>query len=274
MRLGVAYPNMGEWVDPSLVLRVAVSAEKIGYEVFMVDDHYMLPWTNRVFDAWILLTHVASHTKRIRIGTVVTPIPLRPPGVLAKMVATLDHISGGRVILGVGAGWYRPEFEAFSEWRSARERVDMTREGVELILRLWAEDIVDFKGVYYKVKGAVLEPKPLQKPHPPLWFGTRGRRMLRLTAEYGDGWIPLTMPAEEYGRLKTHIEDLRSSLGRTGGFIYAIYHRVKTDLDWEVEYLAQLKDHGLELAVLLLRDVPRRSVEEFLGDAWDALSGI
>lgn len=115
-----------------------------------------------------------------------TPIPFRPPGILAKMVATVDLLSSGRTILGVGAGWSRTEFEGYNEWVSGKTRVDRTEEGVKLILRLWQEDKVDFQGKFYSAKAAVLDPKPLQKPHPPLLFGGFSPRMLRLAGRYGD----------------------------------------------------------------------------------------
>jgi len=118
---------------------------------------------------------------------------------LAKVVSTLDVVSGGRAILGVGAGWSQAEFEGFSEWSEPRIRVDKTREGVELILRLWKEKKVDFDGKYYRSRKAILEPKPIQKPHPPLLFAGFGPRMLRLAGRYADiclippvGWTELT----------------------------------------------------------------------------------
>jgi alkanesulfonate monooxygenase SsuD/methylene tetrahydromethanopterin reductase-like flavin-dependent oxidoreductase (luciferase family) len=105
---------------------------------------------------------------------------------LAKMVATMDVLSSGRSILGVGAGWSQTEFEGYSTWDDSKIRVDKTQEGVELILQLWQKPQVDFKGKYYHAKGAILDPKPVQKPHPPLMFGGVGTRMLRLAGQYSD----------------------------------------------------------------------------------------
>src|SRR5437773_11326064 len=103
---------------------------------------------------------------------------------LAKIVSTLDLLSNGRTILGVGAGWSQTEFEGYSEWSSNKIRVDKTREGLDLILKLWTQEKVDFKGKLYQAKGAVLDPKPVQKPHPPLLFSGIGHRMLRMTVEH------------------------------------------------------------------------------------------
>ena len=133
-----------------------------------------------------MLTFLSAKTETIRLGTWVTPIPFRPPGLLAKTVATLDQLSQGRVILGVGAGVSQRMFEAYAQWDPPRIRVDKTREGLELILRLWCEKKVDYGGRYYKAKGAALEPKPVQKPHPPLLFGGSGRKMLQLAGKYAD----------------------------------------------------------------------------------------
>src|SRR2546425_1438108 len=111
---------------------------------------------------------------------------VRPPGMLAKTVSTLDLLSEGRTILGVGAGWSQTEFEGYSEWNSNKIRVDKTREGLDLILKLWTQEKVDFKGKFYHAREAVLDPKPVQKPHPTLLFGGIGPRMLRMAGEYAD----------------------------------------------------------------------------------------
>ena len=105
---------------------------------------------------------------------------------LAKMLATLDNLSNGRVILGVGAGWSQDEFDGYSEWSSDKDRVDKTKEGLDLILKLWTEDKVNFTGKYYKAKNAVVDPKPIQKPYPALLFGGSGNRMLSMAGRYGD----------------------------------------------------------------------------------------
>lgn len=164
---GVVFPDQYMW-DP----------RDIGADSYEGIDHTL--------DTWIALTHLASLTQHIRLGTWVTPIPLRPPGVLAKIVSTLDLLSGGRTILGVGAGITQRMFEGYSEWDPPKVRVDKTKEGIELILRLWKEERVDFNGRHYQAKGAVLDPKPVQRPHPPLLFGGSGRRMLRLAGRYAD----------------------------------------------------------------------------------------
>ena len=189
--------GLGNWAAAwKLVEAGVMEAEKRGFWGVVFPDQYM--WDpkdlgvdsyegiDHTLDTWVAVASLAAQTRHIRLGTWVTPIPLRPPGVLAKIVSTLDVISGGRTILGVGAGITRRLFEGYSEWDSPKVRVDKTKEGVELILRLWTERKVDFKGRHYQAKGAVLDPKPLQKPHPPLLFGGSGPRMLRLAGQYAD----------------------------------------------------------------------------------------
>lgn len=189
--------------------------EQAGFETLLVWDHYSVPWGADTVDAWAFLAFAAARTSRIKLGTCVTPIPFRPPAQLAKVISTVDLLSKGRAILGVGAGWHQPEFDGFSKWDPDGVRVNKTIEGVELIRRLWTEDKVDHAGEHYTAIGAELEPKPVSKPHPPMWFGVRGPRMLRLAAEYADAWIPTMLTPEEYAEGKRTLGELRTELGKS-----------------------------------------------------------
>lgn len=198
MDFGVVLPS--GWGVNQIVESARV-ADESGIDFLLLTDHYMTPGSNESVDAWTVLAALAAQTQRIRLGTCVTPIPFRPPQMLAKIVATVDQLSTGRAILGVGAGWHRPEFDAYSSWYEDNVRVRRTIEGIQLILKLWtSKGSFDFDGKFYRVKGAILEPKPLQQPHPPLWFGTTGNYMLRLAKRYGDGWLPPVpgVPMEVY----------------------------------------------------------------------------
>ena len=184
---------LGNWHNGWNLTGQAVQlADKLGFWGAVIPDHYMWaeafgqPQKDSTVESWIALTYLAAKTQNIKLGTIVTPIPFRPPAMLAKMVATMDVLSSGRAVLGVGAGWSQTEFEGYSTWDDPKTRVDKTREGVELILQLWQKPQVDFKGEYYHAKGAILDPKPVQKPHPPLMFGGVGTRMLRLAGQYAD----------------------------------------------------------------------------------------
>jgi alkanesulfonate monooxygenase SsuD/methylene tetrahydromethanopterin reductase-like flavin-dependent oxidoreductase (luciferase family) len=177
----------------SLFSEIAVLSEELGYDGYFIPDHYNQPRTDDCAEPFTTLAYIAAKTDRIRLGTIVNPVPRYFPPQLAKIVAHLDHLSGGRMIPGFGAGWNPHEFLTYSPqqtWDNPRTRVAQTIEGTRLILRMWTEDKVNFTGKYYSVKDAVLEPKPLQKPHPPLWSGGSGEHMLRMAAKYFDGWIP------------------------------------------------------------------------------------
>jgi len=183
---------------PKAYDEIVTEAEKLGFDSFFVTDHFMRPHGENVavkqhatIEAWTLLAHLAAKTHSIKLGTCVTAMPLRNPPILAKMVATVDVLSGGRVILGAGAGWQKSEFEVYSgSYPGNGQRVEMTREAIQLVKRLWTEEVVNHKGRYYSVENGILEPKPVQKGGPPLWVGAIHDRMLKMTAEIGDGWIP------------------------------------------------------------------------------------
>ena len=224
MEFCLIYPVKKGYCDPETVTRAAVAAEEQGFHSFLVWDHYLLPEDPETLDAWVLLSYVAGATSSIRIGTVVTPIPFRPPSQFAKVAASLDVLSGGRLTVGVGAGWHQPEFDAFSRWEPAGVRVDQTAEALDLMVRLWEGGPVDFAGEHYSATGAQITPPPVQRPHPPLWFGTRGRRMMELTARYGDGWIPTNIEPDEYRRGIEGLRSRRAEIGVAGDIKGALQH--------------------------------------------------
>jgi alkanesulfonate monooxygenase SsuD/methylene tetrahydromethanopterin reductase-like flavin-dependent oxidoreductase (luciferase family) len=208
--------GLGNWYHGSEIVKEAIlEADKVGFDGALLPDHYM--WGSRepsrrrlddyaTLDSWIFLTYLAAKTEQIHLGTRVTPIPFRPPGMLAKMVSTVDILSNDRTIVGVGAGWSKEEFEGYSQWNEPKIRVNKTIEGLDLIVKLWTQNEVTFEGKYYRAKAAVLEPKPLQKPYPPLLFGSRGDRMLRLAGQYGNiCFIPNTQTSEEYEERKKKV---------------------------------------------------------------------
>ncbi|MFX0091512.1 MAG: LLM class flavin-dependent oxidoreductase [Candidatus Hodarchaeota archaeon] len=187
--------GLGNWFnDYKLIEPLILEADHLGWDGALLPDHYMWgtsdfikrPDSNVTLETWITLTHLLAKTEQIHLGTLVTPIPFRPPGLLAKMISTADILSNGRVIVGIGAGWSQVEFDGYSEWNTPGVRVAKTREGLELMIQLWTQEEVTFKGKYYTAKGAILEPKPIQKPYPKLLFGGRGNKMLKLAGQYAD----------------------------------------------------------------------------------------
>jgi alkanesulfonate monooxygenase SsuD/methylene tetrahydromethanopterin reductase-like flavin-dependent oxidoreductase (luciferase family) len=256
MKFGIVYPTYSEYVNKKLVENVARKAEENDFEYFFVSDHYMTSDTSVWFESWSLLSYLSAITTKIKLGTCVTPIPFRNPAQLAKIVANVDILSEGRVILGVGAGWSREEFEGYSKWEKASERVSMTEEGVRLILELWQKNEVNFEGKYYRFKRAILEPKPIQNPHPPLWFGAFGNRMLKITSKYGDGWIPGQIESDIYARLKNKIKTQKSNFC----YAYELFIPYKTQKDY-IDIIEKFKEKGCEHFTIKWLYEPQEMVE-------------
>jgi alkanesulfonate monooxygenase SsuD/methylene tetrahydromethanopterin reductase-like flavin-dependent oxidoreductase (luciferase family) len=195
MRFAINVPNFGAYADPSLTAELAASAEEAGWDGFFVWDHINAASapTDPIADPWVLLTAVAIATRRIRIGTMVTPVARRRPWKLARETVTIDRLSGGRLILGVGLG-YPPdaEFAAFGEDADARRRADRLDEGLEVLAGLWSGETVDFDGEYHSVSGVRFAPTPVQRPRIPVWVATMypHRRPLHRAARW-DGLVPM-----------------------------------------------------------------------------------
>ena len=142
-----------------------------------------------IFDGWELLAAMAVATQRVRIGLLVTGITYRNPALLAKIATTVDHLSDGRLEFGIGAAWATNEHEMYAI-EGLDHRVGLLSEGLQVIKSLWTQERTDFKGRYYTMSNAVANPKPVQKPHPPIWIGAGGPSTLRLTARHADVWNP------------------------------------------------------------------------------------
>ncbi len=208
MDFGFSLPGRGPLAKPDLVLNLARKAEQLGYSSLFVTDHVVLPPVSKSFypyhpsgqfpgganqdylEPLTLLTYLAAATKKIRLGTSVLIVPYRNPLVTAKMLASLDVLSGGRIILGTGVGWLQEEFVALGAPPFA-ERGRVTDEYLRLMRECWTKDQIDFKGTYYRVSDIVFLPKPLQKPGIPIWIGGHTDGALRRAGELGDGWHPI-----------------------------------------------------------------------------------
>lgn len=175
MRYSINIPNLGEFADPRLVGEVARLAEDTGWDGLFVWDHligYNQDLVAEFAATNLLLTAAALATSRIRLGTVVTPVPRRRPRQLAKEIATLDRLSGGRMIRGVGIGApVENEYARFGEPTDSRVLAGMLDEGLEVITLLWTGEPVTFHGTYFTVEGAVMRPPPAQHPRVPIWVG-------------------------------------------------------------------------------------------------------
>jgi len=223
--LGNQYPNL------ELIKSAIIEADGLGFDGALMPDHYMwgemrggyrMPNAYSTLETWVTLTYLAGKTEEISLGTLVTPLPFRHPGMLAKMLSTLDVLSGGRVVLGVGAGWSQVEFEGYSEWGGPKYRVDKAVEALKLMIRLWTEDEVTFKGRFYEAKGAVLDPKPVQKPYPRLLFGSTGDRMLRLTGRYADICFIPPWASHQREEIRSKVLEAAAGANRAGEIAFMV----------------------------------------------------
>jgi alkanesulfonate monooxygenase SsuD/methylene tetrahydromethanopterin reductase-like flavin-dependent oxidoreductase (luciferase family) len=167
-------------------------------------------------ECWTLLTAIAVEVKDIRIGSLVTCASYRNPALLAKMAASLDQVSGGRLEFGIGAGWKDVEYEAYGyRFPSAGDRVSQLEESIKIIKSLWTEPTTTFDGEFHSVKNAVAAPKPTQKPHPPILIGGSRPRMLRIMAKYADTVNFVPQPyVDAYAATLTQLEGICVEEGR------------------------------------------------------------
>jgi len=210
LRLGIGLPQgfPGGAVDLDLVRRFALRAEELGYDDLWVIEQI----TGRfaVLEPVTLLTYLAALTSRIRLGTAVLVTPLRNPLQLAKSLSTLDVLSNGRLTVGVGLGTSTAAYAAYGvppEHRAAR-----FAESVRVLKALWTQPRAQLEGRFWRLEGVPMEPKPLQKPHPPIWFGARVDQAMRRATRLGDGWMgagstPVPDFFEQIGRMKTVVAE-------------------------------------------------------------------
>lgn len=188
--------SWGEWVA------LARACEESGLEGLFRSDHYQSVFDisgRGSLDAWATVSGLAAVTERIRLGTMVSPATFRRPSVLARLVTTADHISGGRVELGLGAGWNVSEHEAHGfPFPDVGERMELLEEQLEIVHRQWTEQEFSFEGRHYRLERCSAEPKPLQRPHPPLIMGgAAGPRAARLAARWADEYnTPFATPED------------------------------------------------------------------------------
>lgn len=165
--------------------------ERLGFDSVWDCDHFNQPSnpTGPYFEGWTLLAAVAARTSRIRVGVLVTSNTFRHPALVAQQAVTVDHVSGGRLELGLGAGWFEAEHERFGiELPDPGERVDRFREAVEIVDSLLRNEKTTYRGEHYQLDEAHVRPRPVQSPRPPLTLGAHRSRMLRICAEYADAW--------------------------------------------------------------------------------------
>jgi probable F420-dependent oxidoreductase len=227
MRYGFYLPTRGPTATRDGILALAREGERLGFHSAMIADHIVFPVESQsdypytldrrhpgggdALDAFSILGVVAGATERLRLVTSVVVLPYRNPVLTAKMVATLDVLSNGRVTLGVGVGWLKEEFEALDS-PDFDKRGAVSDEWLRIFKQLWSQSPASFKGEFYSYSDIRCEPFPLQKPHPPIWVGGHTKAALRRTARYGNGWHPVgaiaasPLPPQE---MKAHLNTLK-----------------------------------------------------------------
>ncbi|NPE08478.1 MAG: LLM class F420-dependent oxidoreductase [Asgard group archaeon] len=220
-------PQMG--FEYKTVEKIALEAEKFGYDSIWSSDHFFLDDKSEdrnCMEAWTLISALAAVTKKIKLGTLVTCNSYRYPAVLAKMAATVDMISNGRLIFGFGAGWKEMEYNAYGiPFPSTLDRLYQMEEAIEIIKLLWTEPKVTYDGKYYQIKDAFSAPKPVQKPWPPIMIGGMGEKvLLKMVAKHADYCNFILKPKIERSLeiLKAHCKVVGRDYDEIGKSLFAV----------------------------------------------------
>jgi alkanesulfonate monooxygenase SsuD/methylene tetrahydromethanopterin reductase-like flavin-dependent oxidoreductase (luciferase family) len=223
------------------IRRIVLECEKLGFDSVWLKDNFTSSWLNTYFsnkedeepssedpilECWTTLSSLAALTKRIRLGAILVNIH-RLPSITAKMLSTLDVISNGRIEFGLSAGWYENEIKSYGlPFPKASTRVEMLEEGVIIIKRMLTENQASFEGRHYTIKDAKCSPKPIQKPHPPIWIGGGGKKTLQLVAKYADGWNYGLCKYDEYLSKISILRNCCKTVGRDYEKIVKAWHAI------------------------------------------------
>ncbi len=225
MKIGVSVPTVvGAPVD---VAALAREAEELGFDSIWVPEHPIMPVNvaspfpqggpipesySHMMDPFVALARASAVTSTLKLGTGVCLVPERNPLLLAKVIATLDHYSGGRFLFGIGAGWNKEETELMGG--NFAHRWTQTREAVLAMKELWTKDEAEYHGTYYDFPPVRSLPKPVQKPHPPVILGGMARNVLQRVATWGDGWMPNRVTPEQMKASRAKLDELATAAGR------------------------------------------------------------
>ena len=252
-----------EHTSPEYIAAAAAMVEKLGYDSFWVPEHVLFfpeyeskyPYSEdgriqgdprSLLDPLTALTYVAANTSKIRLGTGICLVPQRNPVYTAKQVADLDYLSGGRVDFGIGIGWLKEEFNALGvPWT---DRAGRTEECIGVMKTLWCDELSSYQGKYFSFEAAYQNPKPVQRPHPPLIFGGESRAALKRVATLGQGWFTINVTPES---LALGIDILRPMLEERGRAISDISISVSPDRKHiNHESLKRFEELGAEQIIL------------------------
>ena len=235
MKYGCSLIVRGEDATPDTFVKMAERAEALELDSLWLSAHVVLPpqvksgyvlipgrphpshWRECYWEPFTVLSFLAAHTRRITLGTSVTVLPMHNPFEVAKQVAEVDQLSGGRFIFGIGVGWFEEEFEVLGQ--NFANRGARTDDAIELMKRLWADDPVTYEGRFYSCENAAFAPKPVQRPHPPIWVAGASRPACRRAAQYAEAFHPVRMPVEKVVEMRTEIDAQCERFGRAPGSV-------------------------------------------------------
>ncbi|MEX2274563.1 MAG: TIGR03560 family F420-dependent LLM class oxidoreductase [Actinomycetota bacterium] len=243
-------------------------AEEFGFDGAWVFDHFKPLYADPsgpCLEAWTLLAGLAAETERIRLGPLVTGMTYRHPSVLAAEALTVDHISGGRLELAVGAAWFEQEHRELGiEFPSVSERIDRLDEGVQVLRLLLTQDDATFDGAHFRLETATLHPRPVQSPHPPIWIGGSGeRRMLPLIGRLADVWHGFGSAEELVGKSRI-VDRAATDAGRRPGDIVRSTSLSIEDLDQARARVDAVSEAGFSYLTVGWPSQGRSRVEEFV----------
>jgi alkanesulfonate monooxygenase SsuD/methylene tetrahydromethanopterin reductase-like flavin-dependent oxidoreductase (luciferase family) len=256
--VGVQTPTQRPW--PELAAQWTW-LERIGFDSLWLADHYVPPFKldGPIFEPWTLLAGLALATERVRLGVLVSCNTFRDPPLLAKEAVTVDHISGGRLEFGLGAGWFEPEHEMFGiPFPATAELVGRFKEAVEICHLLFTQDLTTYEGTYYQVREAPFRPPPLQRPRIPFTLAAHGPRMMRIVARYADRWNSNGSVAEMAARNEL-LDEACAEVGRDPGEILRSHLYVPAlmpeERPWDSpealrDFTGRLREAGIREAII------------------------
>jgi F420-dependent oxidoreductase-like protein len=277
MRLGLDVAQH-QLLWPELVDRVQF-AESAGFDGAWIFDHFKPLYGNSngpCMEAWTVLAGLAALTSRIRLGVLVTGITYRHPSILATEAVTVDQISNGRLEIGMGAAWHQPEHQALGiPFPTIKERAERLEEGVEVMRLLMTKDRATFKGRHYRLDDATYRPRPIQKPHPPIWIGAGGEQlMLPIVARQADAWHAFGSE-ESMARKSQLLDQLAEKAGRDPK---AILRSASLSLSrpWDQvrRRAAQLRAAGFAYLIAEWPSEGKRRLDEFVENVMPELASL
>ncbi len=229
MRLGFNIPNLGPAASAENIVKVAQRAEALGYDTVWVTERLLWPTNPQTpyagtpdgslpeaykiqLDPLDALIYAAAHTSRVGLGTSVLDMPYYNPVMLARSLTTLDVLSGGRLRVGLGQGWSQDEFDATGA--SMKTRSSRADEFLEVLHAIWKTDPAEYSGKHFRLPKSIIQPKPVQKPHPPIYLAAFSPRALKRIATLGDGWNPVAIPADAMKQMWEGVKGMAKEAGR------------------------------------------------------------